>query len=104
MTEEQAKFLEDLHGWKIEENEDVKLIESTITCRNDNNLKGFDVHYFQYKQREPKGILIILHGLTNCAELKAPIANVFKKSNFENNHAWARGQTAKFSLAGIIAA
>eukprot|EP01080_Neovahlkampfia_damariscottae_P001721 gene1721-490_t len=83
MTEEQAKFLNDLHGWKVEENEDVKLIESTINCRTDRNFQGFPVHYFQYQQKDPKAILFILHGLTNCSDLKAPVANVFKKANFE---------------------
>jgi alpha-beta hydrolase superfamily lysophospholipase len=81
--EEAEKFLKEFHGWKVDKDEKVKLIESTITCRHDNNLKGFDIHYFQYQQENPLGVIFLFHGLTNCADLISPVGNAFKKSNFE---------------------
>jgi hypothetical protein len=47
------------------------------------NKKNVKISYLQYKQNSPRGVIFLFHGMANCGENTAPIANKLAELNFE---------------------
>lgn len=90
MSTEEEKvetFLIESGYWDIsseDKNElETQVKEDKVLIKSNYYQQEVEIHYFQFEQKKPKGVVFLFHGLGNCAALQATVANPLRKENFE---------------------
>jgi acylglycerol lipase len=84
-NEDVETFLLENQDWEIKEDNKLETIffEGSLKASCTSYPDGCDIHYKQYKQKKPRGLVVIFHGLGNCSALQTQVANPLAENNYE---------------------